>query len=66
MLRNYSEMWLFNLGGSVLYVVMWTVQYVTSGAGLAFAVVQAIVSVINVKGVIDWKRRAGRNKENKE
>lgn len=58
MLCNCREMWWFNLVGSVLYVVMWTVQFFTDGTGLAFAVMQVVVSGINVKGIIDWHKRS--------
>lgn len=63
MLRNCREMWWFNLMSSVLYVVMWTVQFCTDGTGLAFAVMQAVVSGINVKGIVDWYKREKQEKE---
>lgn len=56
MFGNYREMWWFNLAGSALYVVMWLVEFFSSGTGFSWAVMQAIVSVINIKGIVDWKK----------
>ncbi len=54
MFFNYMEMWIFNLAGSLLYVIIWSVQFSRTGEGLAFAVMQTAVSVINVRGLVQW------------
>ena len=56
MFGNYREMWWFNLAASALYVVMWLTEFFSSGTGLSFAVMQTVVSVINIKGIVDWKK----------
>ena len=56
MFGNCLEMWWFNLAASVLYAVMWAVEFFTNGTGFAFAIMQTVVSVINVKGIVDWKK----------
>lgn len=56
MLGNYREMWWFNLVSSVLYVVMWLIEFFSNGTGLSFAIMQGIVSIINIKGIVEWKK----------
>lgn len=53
---NYREMWCFNLASSALYAVMWLAEFFSNGTGLSFAVMQIAVSLINVKGIVHWKR----------
>lgn len=54
MLKNYLEMWWFNLFSSLLYVVLWIVQFISIGEGLALAGMQTVVSLINLRGVVKW------------
>jgi nicotinamide mononucleotide transporter pnuC len=56
MFGNYREMWCFNLASSALYAVMWLAEFFSNGTGLSFAVMQIAVSLINVKGIVHWKR----------
>lgn len=61
MLKNYLEMWWFNLFSSLLYVVLWIVQFISIGEGLAFAGMQTVVSLINLRGVVKWIRADRKN-----
>ena len=54
MLKNHLEMWWFNLFSSLLYVVLWIVQFISIGEGLALAGMQTVVSLINLRGVVKW------------
>lgn len=56
MFGNYREMWWFNLASSVLYVVMWLAEFFSNGTGFSLAVMQTIVSIINIKGIVDWRK----------
>lgn len=66
MLGNYRELWFFNLFSSLLYVAMWTAEFIVSGSGIAFAGLQAVVSVINVKGIVGWTRSAKKYQKGEE
>lgn len=57
MAGNYREMWAFNLAASALYVVMWSAEFFSNGTGIAFAIMQSIVSIINIKGIVSRKKR---------
>ena len=55
---NFREMWWFNLASSLLYVAMWSVEFALRGTGLAMIAVQSIVSAINIRGIVLWRKRA--------
>ena len=55
---NFREMWWFNLASSLLYVAMWSVEFALRGTGLAMIALQSIVSAINIRGVVLWRKRA--------
>lgn len=66
MFGNYREMWQFNLASSLLYVVMWSVEFFSNGTGIAFAIMQTIVSIINIKGIVAWRKKQNQTKNQKE
>lgn len=66
MLKNYREFWLFNLFSALLYVALWTVQFIKSGEGLAVAGLQSIVTVISAIGFVNWLRMSKREKASAE
>ena len=51
-----NAMMCFNLASSALYAVMWLAEFFSNGTGLSFAVMQIAVSLINVKGIVLWKK----------
>ena len=55
---NFREMWWFNLASSLLYVAMWSVEFALRGTGLAMIALQSIVSAINIRGIVLWRKRA--------
>ena len=55
---NFREMWWFNLVSSLLYVAMWSVEFALCGTGLAMIALQSIVSAINIRGIVLWRKRA--------
>jgi nicotinamide mononucleotide transporter pnuC len=55
---NFREMWWFNLVSSLLYVAMWSVEFALRGTGLAMIALQSIVSAINIRGIVLWRKRA--------
>ncbi len=57
MLQNYAELWVFNLLSTVIYIAMWLVGFFVNGTGLAFAVMQTIVAIINVRGMVLWLKK---------
>ncbi len=57
MLQNYAELWVFNLLSTVIYIAMWLVSFFVNGTGLAFAVMQTIVAIINVRGMVLWLKK---------
>lgn len=63
MSRNFRELWIFNLFSSVLYVVIWTVEFIASGNGLAVVALQSIVSLINLRGMLLWRKRPEEEKQ---
>ncbi len=54
---NFREMWWFNLASSLLYVAMWSVEFALRGTGLAMIALQSIVSAINIRGIVLWRKR---------
>ena len=66
MLRNNLEMWYFNLACSLLYVVIWTVQFIQMGTGLSYVGLQAIASFINLRGIAIWIRNSRRGRSASE
>ena len=55
---NFREMWWFNLASSLLYVAMRSVEFALRGTGLAMIALQSIVSAINIRGIVLWRKRA--------
>ena len=54
---TFRDMWWCNLASSLLYVAMWSVEFALRGTGLAMIALQSIVSAINIRGIVLWRKR---------
>lgn len=62
MSKNYREIWYFNLFSSLLYIAVWTVTFVLERTGLTVVFLQCVVSFINIRGIVKWRKMSERDR----
>lgn len=56
MVAKYTECWILNIIVNIFNIVMWSIQFVDTGAGLNMIALQIFSLLISLNGIIQWKK----------